>query len=374
MKTSKILLLTLLVASTAFVGCKKKGCTDPTATNYDSEAKKDDGNCEYDTDAYTLSGQITTDQTLTADQIWTLSGRVVVTSGATLTIEAGTIIKATAGTGASSSTLIVARGGKLNANGTASAPIIMTSESDDIQVGQTQGSSLNQNVRGLWGGLLILGNAPCSFSGDVTELQIEGIPASDPSGLYGGNDPADNSGSITYVSIRHGGAEIGEGNEINGLTLGGVGTGTTINNVEVVANVDDGIEFFGGTVNASNLLVWAQGDDGLDIDQAYAGTISNSMVILNDASDHAMEIDGPEGSAAGSFTLDGITLIGTNDECDATGVDGEISDYRKGATGANNNVYVMNFTEGKDIELDNDDARFEVNASGSQGLNPISTK
>ena len=157
MKTSKILLLTLLVASTAFVGCKKKGCTDPTATNYDSEAKKDDGNCEYDTDAYTLSGQITTDQTLTADQIWTLSGRVVVTSGATLTIEAGTIIKATAGTGASSSTLIVARGGKLNANGTASAPIIMTSESDDIQVGQTQGSSLNQNVRGLWGGLLILG-------------------------------------------------------------------------------------------------------------------------------------------------------------------------------------------------------------------------
>ena len=146
MKTSKILLLTLLVASTTFVGCKKEGCTDPTATNYDADAKKDDGSCEYDNNAYTLSGQITADQTLTADQIWTLSGRVVVTSGTTLTIEPGTIIKATAGTGASSSTLIVARGGKLNANGTASQPIIMTSEADDIQVGQTEGSALNENA------------------------------------------------------------------------------------------------------------------------------------------------------------------------------------------------------------------------------------
>jgi hypothetical protein len=230
----------------------------------------------------------------------------------------------------------------------------MTSESDDIAVGQTSGSSLTENVRGLWGGLLVMGNAPCSFSGDVAELQIEGIPASETAGLYGGSDPADNSGVIQYVSIRHGGAEIGEGNEINGLTLGGVGTGTTIDHIEVVGNVDDGIEFFGGTVNASELLVWGQGDDGLDIDQAYAGTISNSMVILNSASDHALEIDGPEGSAPGSFTLNNITLVGTNDECDPTGVDGEISDYRKGATGANNNVYVMNFTDGKDIELDKD--------------------
>ena len=106
------------------------------------------------------------------------------------------------------------------------------------------------------------------------------------------------------MSIRHGGTSIGEDNEINGLTLGGVGTGTTITNVEVIGNQDDGIEFFGGTVNASNLLVWGQGDDGLDIDQSYSGTISNAIVIANSTSDHGLEIDGPEGSMEGSFKMD----------------------------------------------------------------------
>jgi hypothetical protein len=306
-------------------------------------------------DPYTLTGNITENTTLTADQVWTLKGRVSVVDGITLTIEAGTVIKATAGTGADASTLIIARGGKIDAQGTASSPIVMTSISDNILAGgsyPSSGPALGVGTRGLWGGLLILGNAPCSFKNDVAELQIEGIPTSDTNGLYGGSDPADNSGTISYLSIRHGGAEIGEGNEINGLTLGGVGSGTTIDNVEVIANVDDGIEFFGGTVNASNLLVWGQGDDGIDIDQAYSGTITNAMVVLTEASDHAFEIDGPEGSAPGSFTIDGATIIGTNDNCAATGVDGEMADYRKGATGATNNIYALNFTIEKDVELD----------------------
>ncbi|NCG04899.1 MAG: hypothetical protein GWO82_06180 [Bacteroidetes bacterium] len=315
----------------------------------------DDSTTTTTADPYTLSGNVTADKTLTAGNIWTLKGRVSVVDGATLTIEAGTVIKATAGTGADASTLIIARGGKIDAQGTASSPIVMTSVSDNIQADGTypsSGAALGVGTRGLWGGLLVLGKASCSFKNDVTELQIEGIPVSDTNGLYGGSDDADNSGTISYVSIRHGGAEIGEGNEINGLTLGGVGSGTTIDNVEVIANVDDGIEFFGGTVDASNLLVWGQGDDGIDIDQAYSGTITNAMVVLTDASDHAFEIDGPEGSSAGSFTINGATIIGATDDCSPTGVDGEMADYRKGATGATNNIYALNFTEGKDVELD----------------------
>ncbi|GAK74424.1 hypothetical protein JCM19296_2 [Nonlabens ulvanivorans] len=198
------------------------------------------------------------------------------------------------------------------------------------------------------GGLIVLGNAPSSFRGDVSALQIEGIPASDTNGLYGGSDAADNSGTLNYVSIRHGGTNIGEGNEINGLTLGGVGTGTTISNIEVVANVDDGIEFFGGTVNASNLFVWAVGDDSIDIDQAYSGTITNVGVVLGDISDHAFEIDGPEGSLQGSFTINDATIFGNTNT-----PNGEYADYRSNAQGTTNNVYATGFKASSDVELDN---------------------
>ena len=303
----------------------------------------------------TLEGNITEDKTLDASKIWLIKGRVSVTDGTTLTIPAGTIIKAASGTGADASTLIVARGGKMIANGTADNPIIMTAAADNIQVGGTypeSGPALKVDTRGLWGGLLILGKAPCSFKSDVTELQIEGIPTSDTNGLYGGSVADDNSGSFQYISIRHGGAEIGEGNEINGLTLGGVGSGTTVNQIEVLGNVDDGIEFFGGTVKATNLLVWGQGDDAIDIDQGYAGTIDGALVVLTAASDHGFEIDGPEGSAPGRFTLKNATVIGATDDCDAEGVDGEMADFRKGATGDILNILFKDFAGGKDVELD----------------------
>jgi hypothetical protein len=204
--------------------------------------------------------------------------------------------------------------------------------------------------------LIILGKAPCSLSGDVTETQIEGIPADDAFGLYGGTEPADNSGVLQYVSIRHGGALIGEGNEINGLTLGGVGNGTIINNVEVVANVDDGVEFFGGTVNASNLLVWAQGDDAIDIDQAYSGTIDNAVVVLGDFSDHAFEIDGGEGSTNAPFTLQNVTLIGN-----MVTAGGEYADYRSNPIGTTKNIYAYGFKTADDIELDNDQVATNYN-------------
>lgn len=295
-----------------------------------------------------ISGVISESKTLTNDRIWNLQGRTTVTSGAVLTIEPGTIIKGLPGQGANASVLIIARGASIQANGTAAEPIIFTSIADNIALGQTNGPNLNQNDRGLWGGVIVLGNAPSSLRGDVAAAQIEGIPASDTNGLYGGSNPADNSGVMNYVSIRHGGTNIGEGNEINGLTLGGVGTGTTISNIEVVANVDDGIEFFGGTVNASNLFVWAVGDDAIDIDQAYSGTITNAGVVLGDISDHAFEIDGPEGSLNGSFTINNATIFGN-----ANTPNGEYADYRSRAQGATNNVYATGFKSSSDVELDN---------------------
>ncbi|WP_432412532.1 hypothetical protein [Rasiella sp. SM2506] len=297
-----------------------------------------------------ITGQITEDKTLTSDVVWTLDGRVTVVDGATLTIESGTIIKALPGQEANASVLIIARGGKIQANGTSSAPIIFTSSTDNIELGQAAGTNLSQNDRGLWGGVIILGRARASLSGDALENQIEGIPASDTNGLYGGTNDADDSGAMNYVSIRHGGTLIGEGNEINGLTLGGVGSGTTISNIEVVANVDDGIEWFGGSVNSSNLLVWSQGDDGLDIDEAYSGTISNSLVIAGEISDHALEIDGPAGSLQGSFTIDGLTLIGNT-----VTENGEYADFRDGALGTVRNVYATGFKSSSDVELDNNE-------------------
>ena len=296
-----------------------------------------------------VSGEISESTTWTNNNIYVLNQKVVVSSGVVLTIQAGTIIKGTEGTGSLASALIVAKGGKLNAVGTSTSPIIFTSINDNIAIGQTAGTNLNETNSGLWGGLIVLGDAPCSFSGDVETLQIEGIPADDTFGLYGGNNATDNSGVYQYISIRHGGALIGEGNEINGLTLGGVGSGTVIENIEVVGNVDDGIEFFGGTVNASNLLVWAQGDDALDIDQAYSGTIDNAVVVLGANSDHAFEIDGPEGSATGSFSLKNVTIIGNQ-----ITEDGEYADYRSNAMGSTENIYAYGFKSSSDVELDND--------------------
>ncbi|WP_298493317.1 hypothetical protein [uncultured Algibacter sp.] len=342
------LFLTLLIASSlVFTGCFKDDDTPIIIEEITIIQNGDGTDGDYETVAVT--GAIAADTNWTNDKVYELNQKVVVESGVTLTIEAGTIIKGKPGTGSLASALIVARGGKINAVGTANSPIIFTSSSDNITPGQTAGTNLDETNRGLWGGLIILGNAPGSFKGDLVEVQIEGIPADDTFGLYGGTVADDDSGILKYISIRHGGALIGEGNEINGLTLGGVGNKTIIDNIEVIANVDDGIEFFGGTVNASNLLVWAQGDDALDIDQAYSGTIDNAVVVLGEASDHAFEIDGPEGTSTGSFMLQNATIIGNS-----VTSNGEYADYRSGAMGATNNIYAYNFKAESDVELDND--------------------
>jgi hypothetical protein len=182
-----------------------------------------------------------------------------------------------------------------------------------------------------------MGKAKSSFAGDVTEIQIEGIPASDINGLYGGNDDADNSGVLKYISIRHGGANIGEGNEINGLTLGGVGSGTVIENVEVIGNQDDGIEWFGGSVSVKNALVWNSGDDAFDTDQAWSGTLDNFIGIAGAETDHMLEIDGPEGSFKASHTLKNGSLKGNKVA--------EFADFRDGAQGTFENIYFFGFDD-----------------------------
>ena len=315
-----------------------------------------------ETPVVNVDDNITSDVTWSADNIYRLNGRIAVEDGATLTIEAGTIIKGAPGQGSNATALVVARGGTLNANGTAAAPIIMTSTDDEIDAGMVESPNLGPDDSGLWGGLIVLGYAPISVDGDAETAQIEGIPATDVNGTYGGTDAADSSGSITYVSVRHGGTNIGAGNEINGITFGGVGNGTTVSHIEVIANVDDGVEFFGGTVDASNVIVWAQGDDAIDIDQSYSGTVSNIVVAQGAASDHAFEIDGPEGTApdnadaaavaAESYTIMDATLIGVDS--------GEAADYRSRAIGSNINVLISTGFGTGTVELDAGDNNDEA--------------
>lgn len=290
-------------------------------------------------------GLLTADETWTANNIYELAGRVIVNEGITVTIEPGTIVKGRTGNGSLASALIVSRGAKLMAEGTATSPIIFTSILDDIAVGETVGTNLSKTDNQKWGGLIILGKAPISAADGDDVASIEGIPADDAFGLYGGTDAADNSGSLKYVSVRHGGALIGSGNEINGITLGGVGTGTTLENIEVFANFDDGVEFFGGTVNATNVIVSYQGDDAIDIDQNYSGTIKNFVVVQGGSTDEGLELDGPEGTLAdGFFTLEN-GLVKTEDG------NGSGADLKSKTQGTIKNVVFQGFADGKNIKV-----------------------
>lgn len=308
-----------------------------------------------DGDDVLITSNITTNTTWETGKIYVLGGRIAVTAGNTLTIEPGVVIKGEVGSGSNATSLVIARGAKINAVGTASSPIIFTTIADELAPGEVASPNLEPNLAGLWGGLIILGNAQGSFAGDVTEIQIEGIPASDTNGLYGGTANDDDSGVLRYVSIRHGGANIGEGNEINGLTLGGVGSSTVIENVEVIGNQDDGIEFFGGTVNVTNAIVWNAGDDAIDTDQAWAGTLDNFIVITGSETDHALEIDGPEGSFnAGHMLINGS--VKGNDSA-------ELADFRDGARGTFENIYFFGFADPAAT-----DGRGDLSLSGDKTL------
>jgi PKD repeat protein len=230
--------------------------------------------------ARTIAGNIDANTTLFSDTIYTLEGYVYVKNNATLTIQPGTIIKGKSGTKA---TLIITRNGMINANGTPTRPIVFTSD-----------KAINARSKGDWGGIVILGKAKinrptdCSTCPGATvaaseagiQAAVEGdVDNTNGDALYGGNDDNHNAGIMRFVRIEFAGTVITPGNEINGLTMGGVGKATQINNIQVSFADDDGFEWFGGTVDAKNLVSFRNVDDDFDTDFGYTGKVQFGIAL-----------------------------------------------------------------------------------------------
>lgn len=318
--------LALAVISTALVGCG--GGSD----NKSNDSKTADSfvSCNEAGDVCTLSGTVTEDYTLTADKEWILSGFVKLglgnggvssaadiqalkDNGVTLTVEPGTHIRAL-----NDGVLLVTRGSKLMAEGTAAAPITFSSKQDD-----------NFDGEGEWGGVIIQGFAPqygagntgACFDGNTDEVCNVVGEGGTGVGFYGGNEPADNSGVIKYVRIAEGGKVAGPNNEINGLTLQGVGHGTEISYIQVHNNLDDGIEWFGGTVNVTHAVLTGNDDDDIDFDTGYKGNVQFAIVRKNPTKTAPSGSNDPRGIEANSSdgeyvtqtegALANITIIGS---------------------------------------------------------------
>lgn len=259
-----------------------------------------------------LVGDISADKTLTADKVWRINGMVTVNNGATLTIEAGTTIIGQAGTGASSSYLVIDKGSKIMAEGTATNQIIFTSETSYDGAAAAVGQ---------WGSLVVIGNAA---NDQVKPYEVN------PSFIAGTSNMADNSGVLKYVAILNSGITIEENKELNGLSMVGVGSGTLVDHITVAKSDDDCIELWGGTVNLSNLYITGCTDDHFDIDDGFSGTVSN-MTINQDAGGYA----GIEMSGNTAATFDGLTINVTN-----TWAEGGIFFKKDGIGGTFKNVTI----------------------------------
>ncbi|MBP1650620.1 MAG: hypothetical protein H6Q26_777 [Bacteroidetes bacterium] len=254
----------------------------------------------------TLSGVLGTGHTvvdsihLTSSVAWHLSGLVYVDSADVLIIDAGTTIRGDLSTSSSvpGGGLVITRGAKLLAQGTAASPIVFT-------------SAATTPVSGDWSGIVLLGNAPTNHSGRV---QVEGIPTNPPAdATYGGTTGtscSDNSGILTYVRIEYAGYELSTDNEINGLTLAGVGSGTTINHVEVYKSKDDAFEFFGGCVSPSSLIAVDALDDMFDFDNGFSGTINYALGLSDTTRADKSQSNGIESdnNSTGDSTASPVTL------------------------------------------------------------------
>ena len=286
-----------------------------------------------------VSGDITADKTLSASNDYLMRGIVFVKSGATLTIQKGTTIM---GETSSKATLVVQPGGKIMAEGTEDEPIIFTSR-----------ANADARRAGDWGGIILLGNAPINIrdaNGNPSTGSVEGITTG---GTYGGSNADDNSGVLKYVRIEYAGVQLSPDNEINGLTLAGVGRGTSLSYIQVRHALDDCFEFFGGTVNAHHLACQYNQDDGFDWDNGYVGKLQ--FLVLQQDPTFADETNGFEGDndAKGSAnepfsspTIYNATLCGKN-------ADVAKQQYgfllRRGTKAKIANAIAMGFEAGMDI-------------------------
>jgi len=271
----------MMIAAITFASCGKE--------------KKDDPVPIEDKD---LSGSITGTKTLDASVEYMLVGPLIVEDGGVLNIPAGTIIKAKKGFG---SYILVLQGGKINVNGTAEKPVTMTADIANAEQGH-------------WGGLIINGKAPLADPNEKGSTEINSAY------LYGGNNPNDNSGTITYLKLEYTGARSSADVEHNGLTLNGVGNGTKIENIYIPNGSDDGIEFFGGCVNVKNLLVVNSDDDMFDFTQGYCGTLENAYgiwdtgFVSSESDPRGVEADGnldglnPDHPNQANFTIKNMTI------------------------------------------------------------------
>ena len=230
-------------------------------TNWDPQ------NAAYSATTVNVSGVITTNTTWTSNNVYLLQGVVYVDSLVTLTIQPGTVIRGDFNT--ANSSLLVQRGGKLIAEGTACNPIVFTSN-----------RAAGQRTQGDWGGVLLLGRAKHNLG---TNILIEGLSAANPRNYHGGTDDNDNSGSMKYVRIEFPGFVFSPNNEINGLTFGSVGRGTSIEYIQVSFSNDDSFEWFGGAVNCKHLVAYRGLDDDFDTDNGFSGTVQYGLGVRDPA-------------------------------------------------------------------------------------------
>ncbi|SFA53359.1 hypothetical protein SAMN04488511_11237 [Pedobacter suwonensis] len=325
MKNFKNLIGLLSIVAVSFTACKKnEGGADAFGNRSTSAADYSQSSLPV----VAVSGDITSSVTWTAGNVYELSGVVTVRNGATLTIQPGTYIKASVNTpGVQNGVLVIAKDGYINAVGTAENPIVFTSRY------LLDGDASTTGKPGDFGGAIILGNARIN----VGDKLIEGL-ADNPKFHYGGTNDEDNRGTFQYVRIEYAGFQLAPNIEVNGLTLGGVGSGTTIDHVQVSYGLDDGFEFFGGTVSPSNLIALASDDDQFDFDNGFTGILSDCVAIADKNSTHStsggnsdsngIESDNNAPAEDGTFsltpkthpTLQNVSIFGTENKNGISGL------------------------------------------------------